>query len=138
MRVPSRASMCPGELSWIMSAADTIVRAMASVASRWVGTLRDSLRDASGVAPVRPSVWAGVRAAIATVLPLALAAFKHDPLLSWAGLAGFLASIVDKGGAYRTRAAAMGGLTLAGAVLCGLAALAGTRTDTALAATLVT
>src|SRR5262249_29407145 len=101
--------------------------------ARWLRRLLDSLRDAARFAPVRPAVAAGVRGAMATALPLAAAALQGDPLLGWAGLAGFLASIVDKGGAYRTRATAMAWLTLGGAVFCAIAALAGARTDVAIA-----
>src|SRR4051794_25845418 len=101
--------------------------------TRWWQTLLDSMRDALSFAPVRPAIASGVRAAIATVLPLAAATLLHEPHLSWAGLSGFLASIVDKGGAYRTRAGGMGSLTLGGAVLCAIAALAGAYTGSALA-----
>ncbi len=105
--------------------------------TRWWQTPLDSLRDALTFAPVRPAIAAGVRAAVATVVPLAMATLFGEPRLVWAGLTGFLASIVDKGGAYRTRAGAMGSLTLGAAALATLGAVAGMRTDLALVSALV-
>lgn len=71
-------------------------------------------REVLRVAPVRPDLAAGLRAAIATTMPLLLAGLLHIPELSYASLAGFGAVLCDKGGAYRTRANAMWALTLGG------------------------
>jgi len=75
------------------------------------------LADAIRLAPVRPAIAAGLRAGLATVAPLVvgLATGRHE--LSWATLAGFLASISDKGGAYASRARTLAGFSVAGAVL---------------------
>ena len=94
---------------------------MAAARAPWIESLADAVR----FAPVRPAVAAGVRAAVATVLPLLVATLVHEPLLSWSSLAGFLTSIVDKGGAYRTRARGMLSVVLGGAAWGGLGAIAG-------------
>jgi uncharacterized membrane protein YccC len=73
------------------------------------------VRAATALAPARPDFAAGLRAAIATVAPL-----LADHLLSlgggtWMSLAGFSGALADKGGPYRTRAATLAALTVAGA-----------------------
>ncbi len=78
-------------------------------------------REALAVAPVRPNYTAGLRAGIATAVPLLLAHVLHSPNLAFASLAGFSAVLADKGGAYRTRALSMFALTVGG----GLATLVG-------------
>lgn len=83
----------------------------------------ESLAEALRLTPVRPALAAGLRAAVATVLPLGLALLLHRPELAPVGLAGFLTTLVDKGGAYRSRAEAMFAVALAGLVLSPLAAL---------------
>jgi uncharacterized membrane protein YccC len=94
---------------------------MAAARAPWIESLADAVR----FAPVRPAIASGVRAAVATVLPLLLATLVNEPLLSWSSLAGFLTSIVDKGGAYRTRARGMGSVVLGGAAWGALGAAAG-------------
>ena len=83
------------------------------------------LADAIRLTPVRPAIAAGIRAALATVAPLALgfALGRHE--LSWTALAGFLASIIDKGGAYAARARTLAGFALGAALLAPLVALVG-------------
>jgi uncharacterized membrane protein YccC len=66
--------------------------------------------------PGRPAIGLGLRAAAATFVPLAAANYFHLPALRWSLVAGFMVALVDKGGAYRTRAVAMAGLTVAGAL----------------------
>src|SRR5215213_9295445 len=61
----------------------------------------------------RPNLGAGLRAAVATVAPLLAAHALGIGEASWAGLAGFVTAIADKGGAYRTRAETMGALAVA-------------------------
>lgn len=61
----------------------------------------------------RPNLGAGLRAAVATVAPVLAAHALGIGGASWAGLAGFVTAIADKGGAYRTRAETMGALALA-------------------------
>lgn len=81
-------------------------------------TFRNSpaLREALRVAPARPNLAAGLRAGVATTLPLLLVALTGHHELIWTSLAGFNTVLVDKGGAYRTRAQTMLSLALAGAL----------------------
>ncbi|HEV7589356.1 MAG TPA: FUSC family protein [Longimicrobium sp.] len=64
----------------------------------------------------RPNLAAGLRAAVATVAPVLVVHALGMEGASWAGLAGFVTTIADKGGAYRTRAETMGALALAAAL----------------------
>jgi len=75
-----------------------------------------NVRAATVVAPVRPAYAAGFRAALATVVPLLAAQALRLTGGTWMSLAGFSGAIVDKGGAYATRAAAIAALTGFGAV----------------------
>ncbi|MBF5046612.1 FUSC family protein [Aggregicoccus sp. 17bor-14] len=84
------------------------------------------LRALVRLEPGRPALWAGLRAALATVLPLALAQVFAVPGASWAALSGLLVTLADKGGSYRARAEIQGTLTLVGALAGALAAPAGT------------
>ncbi len=88
-------------------------------------TLMSPLADAIRLTPVRPAIAAGLRAATATVAPLVVgyALDRHE--LAWSALAGFLAAILDKGGAYAARARTLVGFSLAAAVLAPLAAVIG-------------
>ncbi|MFO0750075.1 MAG: FUSC family protein [Myxococcota bacterium] len=95
-----------------------------------LGQLRDALR----FAPVRPALASGLRAALATVAPMVLAQALGEPGLAWTGLAGFLTALVDRGGAYWTRARAMGGFMLASVPLVLVAAPLGDHVVTAVAA----
>ncbi|HKP55080.1 MAG TPA: FUSC family membrane protein, partial [Polyangiales bacterium] len=81
-------------------------------------------REALRVAPGRPNVAAGLRAGLATVVPLLLTPFLPGSELAFASLAGFSAVLVDKGGAYRTRALSMLALALGGATATLLGMLA--------------
>jgi uncharacterized membrane protein YccC len=75
------------------------------------------MREALRIAPARPNIPSGLRAAIATTLPLlAFPWFVHHEL-AWTSLAGFNTVLVDKGGAYRTRALSMLALALCGALV---------------------
>jgi uncharacterized membrane protein YccC len=67
---------------------------------------------------------AGLRAATATVGPIVLAAALEQPQLVWAALGGWLTSLADAGGAYRTRARSMAGFVVGGAITCAVASLA--------------
>ena len=83
------------------------------------------VRAATALAPARPDVAAGLRAAIATVAPLVV-----DHLLAlgggtWMSLAGFSGALGDKGGPYRTRAATLFAVTVAGAMAAVLGTLGG-------------
>ncbi|ATB32155.1 FUSC family protein [Melittangium boletus] len=87
--------------------------------------LVEHAREVVRFAPVKPAVMAGIRAAIASVLPLALAHVLHLPGGLWMCLGGFNASFADKGGSYRARATSMGAGLIAGALAVGLGVVAG-------------
>jgi uncharacterized membrane protein YccC len=74
------------------------------------------VRDALRIARAQPNVAGGIRAAIAATLPLLLIPVLGWHGLTWASLAGFNTIMVDKGGAYRTRATAMTGYAAAGSL----------------------
>jgi uncharacterized membrane protein YccC len=75
------------------------------------------VRAATALAPARPAYAAGLRAAIATVAPLIASHVLTLGGGTWMSLAGFSGALADKGGPYRTRAATLGALVLAGAVV---------------------
>jgi uncharacterized membrane protein YccC len=75
-----------------------------------------NVRAATAVAPVKPAYAAGLRAALATVVPLFVAQALGLSGGTWMSLAGFSGAISDKGGAYATRAAAIASLTGFGAL----------------------
>src|SRR5262249_38698051 len=97
----------------------------------------EHIRAATEIAPVRPAYAAGLRAAIATVVPLAVAQFYGDSGGTWMALAGFTGAVAGKGGPYQTRAAPIGPLAAAGAVAAALGTLAGPRHLLALPLTFV-
>ncbi|MBE4747678.1 FUSC family protein [Corallococcus sp. ZKHCc1 1396] len=67
--------------------------------------------------PGRPAVAAGLRTALALGVPLLVSALLQLPQAAWAGMAGLFVALVDKGGPYRTRAWAMGAMTVLGALV---------------------
>lgn len=79
------------------------------------------VRAATKFAPERPALWLGLRTAAATAIPIAIASFIDPIAAGWAPLAGFIVALVDKGGAYRSRAKVMGSVAIGGliAVLVG-------------------
>jgi uncharacterized membrane protein YccC len=79
------------------------------------------VRAATKFAPERPALWLGLRTAAATAIPIAIASFIDPIAAAWAPLAGFIVALVDKGGAYRSRATVMGSVAIGGllAVLVG-------------------
>lgn len=77
-------------------------------------------------APQRPAVMAGLRAAVATMVPLLVAQILSLPAAgTWASLGGFSAAVADRGGAYRGRAATMGALTAGAALAVAVAGIIG-------------
>jgi uncharacterized membrane protein YccC len=80
------------------------------------------VREAARLAPGRPALRMGLRAALAVGAPMIAASQIGALAMTWATLGGFGVVLVDKGGAYRTRAKAMTSATLGGA----LGALIGT------------
>lgn len=93
------------------------------------GRIRHSAirREALHIAPGRPNFTSGLRAAIATTVPLLLAGATHRPDLALAGLAGFSVVLADKGGAYHSRAQSMASVTLIGASVTFVGMLAATH-----------
>ncbi|QRO02024.1 FUSC family protein [Archangium violaceum] len=87
--------------------------------------LIEHAKEVARFAPVRPAVKAGLRSAIATILPVLVASVFHFSEGLWLSLGGFNASFADKGGSYRSRAAVMGATALAGALSVFVAGLAG-------------
>lgn len=74
--------------------------------------------------PGRPALTLGLRAALATGAPLMLGLLVlRVPGASWMGLAGFLTTLGDKGGPYRTRALSTGGVAVVGALGVALGAV---------------
>jgi len=94
-----------------------------------------NVRAATAVAPVRPAYAAGFRAALATVVPLLVAHVLHLAGGTWMSLAGFSGALVDKGGAYDARAAAIASLTVFGAIAVFMGPLASHNLATAVALT---
>ena len=70
------------------------------------------------------AIGRGVRTAFALLVPVVVGDLLNQPLFSWAALGGWLGSLADKGGSYRTRAATMSALAILGAAC----AFAGTET----------
>ena len=77
-------------------------------------TVRHHVRQAVQIQPARPAVWLGLRCALATGAPLFLAPWLGEGPATWASLGGFSLALLDKGGAYRTRAEAMLAFTAGG------------------------
>ncbi|HEX3772168.1 MAG TPA: FUSC family protein [Polyangiaceae bacterium] len=95
------------------------------------------IREAMRMTTAKPDVVAGIRAALAATLPLLLIPVLGSPGLTWTSLGGFNTTIVDKGGAYRVRAAAMSGYAAVAAVCVFTGSLASTRPLLAIPLTLV-
>jgi uncharacterized membrane protein YccC len=83
------------------------------------------VRAATALAPARPDFAAGLRAGLATVVPLLADHALGLGGATWMSLAGFSGALADKGGPYRTRAATLGALTVAGALVVVLGTLGG-------------
>lgn len=82
------------------------------------------VREAARLQPGRPALRIGLRAALAVVAPMLIASQIGPLVMTWATLGGYGVVLVDKGGAYRTRATAMTAAALGGA----LGVLVGTYT----------
>ena len=74
------------------------------------------VREAARLQPGRPALRMGLRAALAVSLPMLVASQIGPLVTTWATLGGFGVVLVDKGGAYRTRATAMIAAALGGAL----------------------
>ncbi len=75
--------------------------------------------------PGKPAIAKGLRAAIATVIPIALVEYTGWTSLTWTALGGFETSIADVGGLYRTKAMSMGLVAFGGAISMFVGTLAG-------------
>ena len=60
------------------------------------------------------AIGRGVRTAFALLIPVIAGDLLNQPLFSWAALGGWLGSLVDKGGSYRTRASSMSAFAILG------------------------
>ncbi|HEV7704793.1 MAG TPA: FUSC family protein [Gemmatimonadaceae bacterium] len=84
----------------------------------------DRVRRLFAMGAGKLAIGRGVRTAFALLVPVIVGDLLNQPLFSWAALGGWLGSLADKGGSYRTRAATMGALAILGSAC----ALAGTET----------
>jgi uncharacterized membrane protein YccC len=60
------------------------------------------------------AIGRGVRTAFALLIPVIAGDILGQPLFAWAALGGWLGSLADKGGSYRTRATTMGAFAILG------------------------
>ena len=84
----------------------------------------DTMRAATALGAPRPAYAAGLRGAIATVLPLVADVVLHLGGGVWMSLGGFNVALSDRGGAYRVRAATMAAVLASGAIAVLLGTLA--------------
>ena len=83
-----------------------------------------TLRTAAFVSTTRPAYAAGVRASIATVIPLAAGELlDRTGAGTWMSLGGFNGALSDRGGSYSSRAWTMTALLAAGALAAALGTL---------------
>lgn len=82
------------------------------------------VRAAAHLARSRPAFAAGIRAGFATIVPLLVDALFHTGGGAWMSLSGLNGALIDRGGAYRLRAATMSTLALASAIAVFLGTLA--------------
>ncbi len=76
-----------------------------------------TFRTATTVSAVRPAYAAGIRASLATVVPLAVGQYLgHAGAATWMSFGGFNGALSDKGGSYKARAQTMSALLLAGSI----------------------
>jgi uncharacterized membrane protein YccC len=86
---------------------------------------RHTFRTATTMSATRPAYAAGMRASLATVVPLAFGHyFGHAGAATWMSLGGFNAALSDKGGSYRARAQTMAALLFTGALAAALGTVA--------------
>ena len=81
-------------------------------------------RAAATLGATKPAYAAGLRAAVATMVPVIVGSALTGEAATWMSLAGFNGALTDRGGSYRTRALTMGLLAVTAAIGVGLGALA--------------
>jgi uncharacterized membrane protein YccC len=79
----------------------------------------------------------GVRTAFALLIPVLAGDILGQPFFSWAALGGWLGSLADKGGSYRTRAMTMGVFGILGAVCAAAGTDAASSVPTAVISMLI-
>src|SRR4051812_8627294 len=84
-----------------------------------------AVRTAVSLARTRPAYAAGLRAAVATVVPLLVAEAFGTGGATWMSLGGFSVALADRGGPYRTRAETMAAVTACSAIAIALGTIAG-------------
>ena len=84
--------------------------------TRALSNLPRPLRAIIELNVARPEYAAGLRAATATIVPLAIGNLIHQPVLVWMAVGGWLAAFADSGGAYGPRATAMASFGVFGAL----------------------
>ncbi len=95
-----------------------------------------AIRSATAVTGARPAYAAGIRASVATVIPLAAGHLLGDPAAgTWMSLGGFNGALSDRGGSYASRARTMAILMATGAVAVALGTLVAGHLAAALLAT---
>ena len=82
-----------------------------------------NVRAATAVAPARPAYAAGLRAALATVVPLLAAQMFNLSGATWMSVAGFSGALADRGGSYRSRAGTIACVTGFGTIVVLLGAI---------------
>lgn len=75
----------------------------------------DLVRRLFALSRGRPVFGRGIRTAFALLVPIVGGDLLGQPLFAWAALGGWLGSLADKGGSYRTRATTMVALLVLGA-----------------------
>ena len=95
------------------------------------------LRAVAARGAARPAWVAGLRAAVATMVPVIVGSALPAGAATWMSLAGFNGALNDRGGSYRTRALAMGLVTVTGAAGLTLGGLAHAHLPIAVAVTFV-
>lgn len=96
-----------------------------------------NVRAATVVARARPAYAAGLRAALATFVPLFASQVLRLGGGTWMSLAGFSGALADRGGSYDARAAAIASLTAFGALAVLLGAIGTAQIVIAVALTFV-
>jgi uncharacterized membrane protein YccC len=85
----------------------------------------ESARHLFAMGEGKLAIGRGVRTAFALLIPVIAGDLLNQPLFSWAALGGWLGSLADKGGSYRTRATTMAAFAILGSAC----AFVGTETS---------